>query len=150
MKSPTWKEGFQTFEYGLGLLRQGLSSDPTALSRLEIEGVMHRFEYCLELAWKITRDFLGDSGMIIAPSTPREVLREAAKAQVVTDGRAWIDMLNHRTLLAHSYDGVVFNEVIAAVAERYLPAMEQLCNFLRPRAIAEPARLPEPEPAPQF
>ena len=140
MKTATsWTEGFETFETGLKLLRRGLAKGPEALNRLEAEGLIHRFEYCLELAWKITRDFLEEAGLVIAPRTPREVLRQAATAQVVEDGQAWIDMLNHRTLLAHSYDGVVFNEVIAALAGRYLPAMEQLYRFLAQRSGKDPA-----------
>jgi 2,4-dienoyl-CoA reductase-like NADH-dependent reductase (Old Yellow Enzyme family) len=82
MKTATsWKEGFQSFESGLQLLRQGLEKGPDALNRLEIEGIIHRFEYCIELAWKI-----------------------------------------------------VFNEVVAALAGRYLAAMEQLHRFLAPRS----------------
>jgi nucleotidyltransferase substrate binding protein (TIGR01987 family) len=88
----------------------------------------------MELAWKITRDFLEESGLVVAPGTPREVLRQAATTKIVEDGQVWVDMLNHRTLLAHSYDGVVFNEVVTAIAERYLSAMEQLHRFLAPRS----------------
>ena len=113
-----WKAGLESFDSGLTLLRQGLERGPGALNRLETEGVIHRFEYCVELAWKITRDFLEDSGLRIAPRTPREVLRQAATTRVVEDGQVWIDMLNHRTLLAHSYDGVVFAEVAEALASR--------------------------------
>lgn len=129
----SWEKGFESFDAGLALLRRALEAGPDALNRLETEGLIHRFEYCLELAWKITRDYLEQSGLLIAPVTPREVLRQAAAAQVVEDGQVWIDMLNHRTLLAHSYDGVVFTEVVAALATRYLPAMEQLHRFLAAR-----------------
>lgn len=139
MKTVTsWKEGFQSFESGLQLLRQGLAKGPNALSPLETEGIIHRFEYCVELAWKITRDFLEESGLVIAPLTPREVLRQAATAKVLEDGQVWIDMLNHRTLLAHNCDGVVFNEVVAALAGRYLSAMEQLHSFLAKRRKDDP------------
>ncbi len=128
-----WEKGFQSFDAGLTLLRRALEPGPAALNRLETEGLIHRFEYCLELAWKITRDYLEESGLRIAPVTPREVLRQAAAAQVVSDGQVWIDMLNHRTLLAHNYDGVVFAEVAHALAGRYLPAMEQLHRFFATR-----------------
>ena len=128
-----WMEGFQTFDYGLKLLRQAFERGDGTLNRLEKEGVIHRFEYCLELAWKIARDYLENSGLVIAPVTPREVVRQAAAAQIVADAQVWIDMLDHRTLLAHSYDGVVFSEVVEAINTRYLPAMEQLHGFLAAR-----------------
>jgi len=128
-----WEKGFASFDAGLTLLRRALEAGPGVLNRLETEGLIHRFEYCLELAWKMTRDYLVESGLRIAPVTPREVMRQAAAAQVVEDAQVWIDMLTHRTLLAHNYDGVVFAEVAEALAGRYLPAMEQLHRFLATR-----------------
>ncbi len=71
-----------------------------------------------------------EAGLRIAPATPREVLRQAATAGVLREGQVWIDMLDHRNLMAHNYDGVVLAEVTAALAARYLPAMEQLREFL--------------------
>lgn len=124
----------QRFDYGFGLLRQALERGTDTLNQLEKEGLIHRFEYCLNLAWKAARDFLEDSGVVIDPVTPREVLRQAVVARIVCDGQVWIDMLDHRTLLAHSYDGVVFNEVTVVLAGRYFPAMEQLHAFLAGRA----------------
>jgi nucleotidyltransferase substrate binding protein (TIGR01987 family) len=134
MKKAIPEESFQRFDYGFGLLRQALERGTDTLNQLEKEGLIHRFEYCLKLAWKAARDFLEDSGVVIDPVTPREVLRQAALARILPDGQVWIDMLDHRTLLAHSYDGVVFNEVIVALAGRYFPAMEQLHAFLAGRA----------------
>jgi len=128
-----WEKSFEIYEAGLTLLRRALEPGTGALNQLETEGLIHRFEYSLELAWKIARDFLEESGMRVAPRTPREVLRQAAAAQVVEDSQVWIDMLNHRTLLAHNYDGVVFAEVAEAIATRYLPAMDQLHRFLAAR-----------------
>ena len=124
------KERFQSLESGLGLLRQALARGPQALNPLEREGALRRFEYCLDLCWKAEREYLEDSGLRIAPITPREVLRQAVAAGVVVDGQVWLDMFNHRNLLAHNYDGVVHGEVIEALAARYFPATEQLRQFL--------------------
>ncbi len=124
------KERFQSFESGLALLCNALARGPEALNSLEKEGAIRRFEYCLDLAWKAAKEFLEDSGLHIAPVTPREVIRQAVAADILADGQVWIDMLDHRTLLAHNYDGVVHVEVTEALAARYFPAMEQLCEFL--------------------
>jgi len=66
----------------------------------------------------------------VAPITPRETLRQAAASKLVPDVQVWIDMLNHRNLLAHNYDGVAIGEVTYALAARYFPAMEQLHETL--------------------
>jgi hypothetical protein len=39
-------------------------------------------------------------------------------------------MLNHRNLLSHTYDFAVFEEAIRATADRYLPTLQSLHQFL--------------------
>ncbi len=124
------EDRFESFDDGLALLRQALIRGPQALNPLEKEGAIRRFEYCLELAWKAAKTYLEDSGLRIAPVTPREVIRQAGAAGVLANGRVWIEMLDHRTLLAYTCDGVVQAEVIDALAARYFPAMEELREFL--------------------
>ena len=107
-----------------------MEKGPSELSLLEKEGVVQRFEYSFELAWKTVKDFLEAGGLIIAPITPRQVLKEAFAAKVIADGQVWIEMLDHRNLLSHSYDSAVFEEAVDAIAARYLQAMEELHQFL--------------------
>ena len=45
-----WKQRFQNFDRGVVLLREALENGPAALSALEKEGVIQRFEYTFELA----------------------------------------------------------------------------------------------------
>lgn len=102
---------------------------PEALSPLEKEGVIQRFEYCFELAWKTVKDFLEAGGLIISPLTPRKVLKDAFVAKVITDGQVWIDMLDHRNLLSHTYDFSVFEKAVDAIFSLYLPAMDSLHEY---------------------
>ena len=102
---------------------------PAALNELEKEGAIQRFEYSLELAWKTAKDFLEHSGVVIDPATPREVIKQAFAARVIADGQVWIDMLNHRNLLSHTYDCALFEEAAEALAARYLPAIGQLHDY---------------------
>lgn len=131
--SPTpevrWKQRFQNFEKAYTLLDQALKRGSSELSLLEKEGTIQRFEYSFELAWKTLKDFLEEGGLVISPVTPRQVLKEAFAAKVLTDGQVWIDMLDHRNLLSHSYDSGVFEEAVDAIADRYLPAMRNLHQF---------------------
>ncbi len=55
--------------------------------------------------------------------------KDAFAARVIVDGQVWIDMLDHRNLLSHTYDVEVFAEAVNAIAERYLPAMAELHAF---------------------
>ena len=101
------------------------------MNQLEKEGVIQRFEYGFELAWKTIKDYLEGSGFVFAIITPRQVLKDAFTAKVIVDGQVWIDMLGHRNLLAHTYNEATFDETIAAIQQRYLVALEDLHTFLQ-------------------
>ena len=124
-----WKQRFQNFDRAFVLLRQALEQGPAALNPLEKEGVIQRFEYSFELAWKTVKDYLEESGIVFATVTPRQVLKDAFAAKVIADGQVWIDMLDHRNLLSHTYDFASFETAVEAIAVRYLPAMTALHDF---------------------
>jgi nucleotidyltransferase substrate binding protein (TIGR01987 family) len=124
-----WKQRFENFNRGFVLLGEALERKPEALSMLEKEGVIQRFEYTFELAWKTLKDYLEEGGLVISPVTPRQVLKEAFAAKVISDGNVWINMLDHRNLLSHTYDSSVFAQAVEAIAQHYLPAMTKLHEF---------------------
>ena len=125
-----WKQRFQNYSRAYALLTDALAHGPGSLSPLEKEGVVQRFEYTLELAWKTLKDYMEASGLVIAPVTPRQVVKDAFAARLLTDGQVWIDMLDHRNLLSHTYDLEVFTAAVDAIATRYLPAMAVVHEFL--------------------
>jgi len=129
-----WKQRFQNFGRGFVLLREALVRKPENLSMLEKEGVIQRFEYTFELAWKTLKDYLEEGGLVISPVTPRQVIKEAFAAKVISDGGVWINMLDHRNLLSHTYDSSVFEQAVDAIAERYLPALEKLNEFFKQKS----------------
>ena len=59
------------------------------------------------------------------------MLKEAFSAKVIAEGQVWIDMLDDRNRLSHTYDAAVFSEAVEAIAALYLPAMEALHQFLQ-------------------
>ena len=105
------------------------------MSDLEKEGLIQRFEYSYELAWKTMKDYLEEHGTNINPVTPRNVIKEAFSANIITDGQVWVDMLLLRNLLSHTYDFSKFQEVLDAVVKRYLSAQEQLHEWFLTRQM---------------
>jgi nucleotidyltransferase substrate binding protein (TIGR01987 family) len=125
-----WKRRFENFSRFFSLLRSALEERPLdSFSDLEQEGIIQRFEYTYELAWKTFKDYLENSGLTIVPGTPRQVIKEAFAAGIIDDGLLWNDMMLHRNLLSHTYDIRKFREVLDAVAERYLAAFEKVHNW---------------------
>jgi nucleotidyltransferase substrate binding protein (TIGR01987 family) len=110
-----------------------LEPNDTSL-RQPLAAAIQRFEYCFELGWKTTKDYMEANGFVFAVVMPRQVLKDAFAAKVIDDGQVWIAMLDHRNLLAYTYNPVVFEQAVEAIHQHYLPAMEQLLSFLQQEA----------------
>jgi nucleotidyltransferase substrate binding protein (TIGR01987 family) len=130
-----WKQRFQNFDRAVVLLREPIERDVTTLSNLEKEGTIQRFEFAVELAWKTLKDYLEYEGRVIEPLTPRNVIKEAFAARILRDGQVWIDMLDHRNLLSHSYDAAAFDQAVLAIRDRYLAAIEELHLWFMERSV---------------
>ena len=130
-----WKQRFENFDRAFLLLREALENGPDALNPLEKEGVVQRFEYCFELAWKTVKDYLAADGFVFTTITPRQVLKDALAARVIGDGQTWIAMLDHRNLLSHTYDRAGFEQAVAAIHARYLASLGSLHKFLQGKAL---------------
>jgi nucleotidyltransferase substrate binding protein (TIGR01987 family) len=131
-----WKQRFQNFDRAVVLLREPFERDVATLSNLEKEGTIQRFEFTVELAWKTLKDYLEYEGQIIDPMTPRNVVKEAFAAGMLSDGQVWIDMFDHRNLLSHTYDAAVFDQAVLAIRDRYQAAIEELHLWLMERSTS--------------
>jgi nucleotidyltransferase substrate binding protein (TIGR01987 family) len=130
-----WQQRLANFERALRLLREAMANGPDALNQLEKEGVIQRFEYCFELAWKTLKDYMEANGIVFDVVMPRQVIKDAFAAKVLNEGATWIAMLDHRNLLLHTYNPVVFEQAVEAIHQRYLPQLEQLHTFLQREAL---------------
>src|SRR5258708_38491105 len=130
-----WKQRFVNFDKAVTLLREPIDRGIETLSNLEKEGTVQRFEIAVELAWKTIKDYMVHEGSVIDPVTPRNVIKEAFAAKILADGQVWIDILNHRNILSHTYSPATFEKAVKAVRDRYLPAIEDLHALLLQRSI---------------
>jgi nucleotidyltransferase substrate binding protein (TIGR01987 family) len=100
------------------------------LSQLEREGVIQRFEFALELAWKTLKDKMEFDGILIDKISPKMVLKDAYRAKYIDDIELWIQMINDRNLLSHNYDYEKMEKIIPAIQSKYAPIMIDLFNSL--------------------
>ncbi len=127
-----WKQRFENYRKALVMLRQALA-DVDSLSQLEKEGTVQRFEFTMELAWNTMKDYLEEGGIILAPVTPKNVVKQAFAANIISDGQLWIDMLDCRNRMSHTYDEAAFDEAVHQMSERFLGGLEELCRFFEAR-----------------
>ncbi len=130
-----WKQRFQNFSKAFNLLRSALEGKKVEdLTQLEQEGVIQRFEYTWELAWKTIKDWLDYHGIKIEPPiAPRNVIKAAAPAffeEAGIDGDIFIDMLEDRNKLSHMYDFEKFKIILDNIQNKYLEQLELAYEFL--------------------
>lgn len=127
-KDLRWLQRFQNFERAFQQLTAAVVR-LDELSDLEKEGLIQRFEYTFELAWKTLKDYL-ESQNVIA-KFPREVVRQAFHYELIVDGDIWMDKLEKSNLIAHTYNEENFRKAIESIGQDYYPAILQVYEGLQ-------------------
>ena len=128
LKQIRWKQRFQNFEKAYLQLKKAVDLYP-ALSDLEKEGLIQRFEYTFELAWKTLKDYLENQQVPV--KFPRDTIKQAFHYELIADGDVWMDMLEKRNLIAHTYDEKNFQQAVTIITNQYFSALTQLFAYLQ-------------------
>ena len=120
-----WKQRLANFSRAFLLLRDAMDNDRSTLSQLEKEGIIQRFEYTFELAWKVLKDKMECDGLVLDQISPKTVVRQAFAAKYINDPDTWLKMIGDRNLMSHTYDFVKFEAVIQSIADDYLPMLQE-------------------------
>jgi len=126
-KEIRWRQRFQNFTKAFRQLEEAVMSFER-LNVLEKEGLIQRFEYTFELAWKTLKDYL--EAQEVTAAFPREVIKTAFHYGLISDGEVWMEMLEKRNIIAHTYDEERFRTVVTQIKESYFPAIAQIYRDL--------------------
>lgn len=91
------------------------------------DGVIQRFEFCTELAWKTVREYLLDQGYTEINS-PKAVMKQAYADGLISDG--WIELLNDRNLTSHVYDDATAVQIFERISCQHMPLFRALIEKL--------------------
>lgn len=90
----------EMFDRAVSRLDEGLLK--ASRSPLERDGVIQRFEYTFELAWKTLKAYMEESGGE-APLFARDCFREAFRRGLISEEDKWLEMIRLRNLTSHTY-----------------------------------------------
>jgi nucleotidyltransferase substrate binding protein (TIGR01987 family) len=127
-KDIRWRQRFKNFEKALKQLEEAVERYDS-LSVLEKEGMVKRFEYTFELAWKTLKDYL-ESQEVIA-KFPRDVVKQSFQYELIEDGELWMDMLERRNEMAHTYDESNLKNSVDLIINKYYFSLDQSYQFLK-------------------
>jgi nucleotidyltransferase substrate binding protein (TIGR01987 family) len=88
-----WKQRFANFQRAFLLLRQAIESDIENLNQLKKEGIIQRFEYTFELAWKVLKDKMENDGIMLDKISPKAIIKQAYQAKYIHEPESWLRMV---------------------------------------------------------
>jgi len=120
-----WQQRFSNYRKALAKLTQAveLLSEQTerdeSVDELLQEGLIQRFEYTHELAWKVMKDYAEYQGYTDIRGL-RDAIRKALEMGLIDD-RRWMENIEDRNLTVHNYDNEVASEIYGNIMGTYHP-----------------------------
>lgn len=122
------EERKEDFKKALIRLEEALKKDLN--DDIIIDGIIQRFEFTFEQAWKVMKLYLEEQGILDEALAPRSTIRCAFKHKVITDGDIWIEMMLDRNRTSHMYDEETTVNIVKLVKEKYVGEFKKLKEYL--------------------
>lgn len=125
-----WKQRFTNYEKALRQLSEAVEnfgSDPLDIIK---EGIIQRFEFTHELAWKVMKDYLEYEGFQNINGS-RSATREAFNRDLIKEGEVWMDMIESRYKTVHTYEREILNSEFTKITDSYLPLFQEFYNKMK-------------------
>ncbi len=98
------------------MLKKPLDED-----RAIMDATIHRFEFTVELFWKLLKKIIESLGKEVG--YPKEVLQEAFAGKLINDQKIWLAMLHDRNQTSHTYNEEIANEIYSHI-KMYYPVIK--------------------------
>ncbi len=119
------KPKLDNYKKALKTLDEAMVKPPANL--LERDGIIQRFEYCLEVSWNSAKRVL--EYQKVKTDTPRNIFREMAKLGWITNPEQWLDFLEARNKTSHLYHEEVAQELFKIIPI-FLKSTHELLRML--------------------
>lgn len=124
-----WQQRLQHLERAFTQLDRACGKE--SYSELELAGLVQMFEFTFELAWKTMKDLLFYEGYDV--NSPREVIRKAFETGLIQEVDLWLEILESRNRLSHTYDEQTALEAEELIKDSYTPMIRNALESLRQR-----------------
>lgn len=124
------------FEKAIARLQEGVERFDGS-DELARDGVIQRFEFTLELAWKTLKAVFENEGLV-GLNSPKPILREAYAGNLIEDEELWLQMLKDRNSTTHLYNETAAIQVSKNIKASYLPELIALAKVIKMRTEEPP------------
>lgn len=96
-------------------------------SIVEQTGIVGLFEICFEQSWKLMKAVLEAHGRFAEKiGSPRGILKIAFQCNMIRDEKAWLELLEARNELAHTYSDEQALNIIRQMKTSYIAVFVEL------------------------
>ncbi len=124
------QQRFDDFRSALASLEQGLA---LAKDELHRDGVIQRFEFTYELAWKTMKLWLAGKDVFVG--NPKDALTAALENGLIADGNLWSDLHKCRNLTSHTYDKTTAEQVFETIAHHAMSAFRDFVTRMKKQGV---------------
>lgn len=113
-----WKQRFSNYEKAFFQFKQAVETYDDCAEAIIKEGIIQRFEFTHELAWKVMKDFLEYEGYQNITGS-RSATQGAFNIDLLKNGQAWMDMIESRNRTVHTYQENILQQEYCKVIGPY-------------------------------
>ena len=134
-QTPRWQQRFNNYRKALAKLTQAVELLSEQINREEAvdellqEGLIQRFEYTHELAWKVMKDYAEYQGYTDVRGS-RDAIRKALEMGLIDDKR-WMETIEDRHLTASHYEKETIDNVCHHITSLYTVLFTNFANKMQ-------------------
>ena len=125
-----WKQRLDNYQKALFQLTDAVEQHGEDSIDIIKEGIVQRFEFTHELAWKVMKDFLEYEGYQNITGS-RSATKEAFNKGLIEEGQIWMNMLESRNKTVHTYKQNILDSEFAKIIDQYLPLFHKFCEKMK-------------------
>lgn len=141
-KDIRWIQRFSNYRKALYQMKKAVDiisarmGSTTDQDELMAEGLIQRYEYTQELAWKVMKDYEEYQGLTDIIGS-RDAIRIALQSNLINDDR-WMDTISDRNLTSHNYDDETAQRIVGNIINVYYPLFVEFEKRMLPLSGLEP------------
>lgn len=117
---PRWEQKLSNYRKALHRLAEVVNvAKVRELNDFEADGMIQRFEFTFELAWKLLKSYAEYQGVDKEIMGSRDAIRWAFENGLITDSNVWMEMIKRRNDTSHTYDEDTASEVVDRIEDVY-------------------------------
>jgi nucleotidyltransferase substrate binding protein (TIGR01987 family) len=101
---------------------------PATDDRAYIDATIQRFEFTIELFWKLLKKILQNKGVDVV--YPKDVIQKAYAGKLINNEELWISMIYDRNMSSHTYNQDLADAIYARI-KTYVPELIKQLNALK-------------------